>query len=461
MVQQLDPCHMSGDLQISMKSGSLPALAQIPEPRLASCQPTSTVSPDMLHHSAHSLSFADVTPWWNIQLPFTQGNGSFQFDICGMPFAEEILKKRKYYEEPEAAGLDPCLGSRLGFPKGPQSELPATNTGRIFAHADQSLGGLNGVSLGSIANSRLQTPVREAHTRKTPGPSLAMEVPHNLILPQKLPAIFRDMSAESQSRRQPFQQLTRQNSSPVRQHHHDWCERQVVQVPVSLVPELSVSPRTKTVQVFRPVNPNQDQSQNTPSQSSAMSRTTTLPRPHGRQLAARANAQSTESMNLNSDGVGPSILSSISPLQTTPRDILRKPSLYKIPPWPSPPISPRQPQCMNHKPAHMRNGKSKKSPVQVQELASPHTLPSAAVDATYTQRTPCDETQANSYNTAKAILTCSSKVQEQVSRPAAVTEEHQAVISSYQQSPNTTTSFVQSPNPVQTSQSTRKHSPNL
>jgi hypothetical protein len=460
MVRQLDFGHMNGDLQASIKSGSLPTFVATPEPHLPGCQPASDVSSDILQHSAQSLSITDGTPWWSTPLSLAQDNGSFQFDICGMPFAEEILKKRKYYEEPENVRPESRIGSGLGLAQCLQNELLATNNGHISTHGGQPRLEINDVCLDAIGNPGLQCLVREAQPPTTAELTLPLDLTHP-IPPQGLPSIPSGKGAKSQSHGQPSKQPARQNSSSVWQQNYDSSKGQAFQVPVSLVPDISVSPRTKTVQIFRPANPNQDQSQNSSLQSLVMLRTTTLSTPPG-QLTASANTQSTQSMNLGSYRLGTRIPGLVSLSQTPPGDILRKPSLYKIPLWPSPPISPHQPQYIKHKQSHLRLGDSKKSPIQVQGLVSRNMIPSAVIDTTHLRRTPRDEPQPKSYAKPRVALTSSSEEQEKFSRPAAVMGQAHAVQSTYKRPPNTTNNcLLPNPSPAPTNKSTRKHSPNM
>jgi hypothetical protein len=460
-VRQLELCHMSGDIQTSMKGGSLPTLAQIQKPHLPSCQSVSSGLPDVISHSAPSLPFADGTPWWDVQMPLINGNGSFQFDVCGMPFAEEIFKKRKHDEDPQDSRLDLGLDSGHEFTQSPQNKRLATDTGHIFAHAGKTPRGMNGVSLDTIANSRLKSSACEAQTRTTLESTIPKTISsHKLILPQNLPTISRDMCALHQSR-ELSQQHTSQKSCSGRQLPFDWRDQQPVQVPVSLVPEISVSPRTKTVQVFRPVSLNQSQFPKTLSQCSEIPRTTALHRMHG-QSAANTNPQSTQLTNLNSYGVDPSTPVPVSSLQSTPRDIIRKPSLYKIPPWPSPPVSQHQPQCMGPGKLHMRKDHSKNSPQQAYEAVSKNAQPSVVAESTKTQQIPLEEIRVKSGATGKIISTSSGKVHAHISHPAAATAQpHAVLLPRHQRLPNMTTSFDPSPHPVQTSQATRKRSPNL
>jgi hypothetical protein len=147
-------------------------------------------------------------------------------------------------------------------------------------------------------------------------------------------------------------------------------QKQTITVPARLVPEQSVSPRTQTVEIPRPPFPNQAQARqqllfhravNSPSRQSVQSS-----RNPGAVLAMNRNnqfqtprsvpTQSSHFQNL----AGPQQTQPLAHPQnssTSPSDVLRKPSLYKVPPWPSTP-SPSGPAHRPSSPSRSPNSNS-------------------------------------------------------------------------------------------------------
>lgn len=456
MVQQLESCYMSGNTQSSTKSGSLPTIARTSQPHLPNSQFVASPSPYMLLQSSASLPFEEALPWWNIQNPLMQEIGSFQFDICGMPFAEEVLKKRKHDDGPQ--DLSPQPGSSQWC----QNKRPAVQTCYFSELVRKTPSGLTGESSVASANSSFQKPVRTTETQTTQGLASPLALPDNFIPSQNLSSFSRGEGFINPLERQSHQQQPWQIPSSGQQYQNEWAQQQIIQVPVSLVPELSVSPRTKTVQVFRPVNPVQVQLQKMASTTPLPPKTTTPMAPAPEQASTNAN---TSLMNLSTPGISSNIprqtRNGVPFLQTIPSDVQRKPSLYKIPPWPSPPISSHVPLYTGAIHFGSRTEASKRSPNQTQLLPTQSTIPIAGVDSPHIKRPPREETYAKAYVPTKVISVSNNSGDGQIPNAVPGTGQSRTTEPIRQVSPATNTTSFSSRITNQTSPSTRKHSPNL
>ncbi len=261
-----------------------------------------------------------------------------------------------------------------------------------------------------------------------------------------------------------FQQQTLQNPPPEQSFHNDSFQQQTVQVPALLVPELSVSPRTKTVQVVRQVKYNPGQSQPALLQTMAPSRAVPLPT-SSQQTTAKINIRP---IDLNRQSIGSNILAAAQngslPLQSDANDILRKPSLYKIPPWPSPLASPHPPQYMSDTtvPSSTLPNRHLSHPrLQDQTLVPQSTCRPAIADTVHNQQLQSKETQVISYAPGAILSTPSAMVHDQRSlHPVQGAGPSQTTPSSRQRA-NTSFSPYPSSGQSQLNQCKRKYSPNL
>jgi hypothetical protein len=450
MVQQLEPCHIGGRIHTPAKSESLPTIKPNLTPHSANPQSVSILPPDI--QSAPSVSLEETVPCWDVQIPKFLGNGSFQFDICGMPFAEEVLKKRKYEGEPEEPRQRPTQSSQNTRPSAQISDVSGL-----------SMLGPNSIIDFSVAcaSSYYQDSASEALAQTTPRLAFPPDSPNNLIQPHS-PATT-PCTINGSWHRAP-QEKTPQNPSLIRSLRNDSFQQQAIHVPVSLVPELSVSPRTKTVQVLRPLSPNQPQSQQMLSQTSAILRSVPLP---------AASQQSTASVNTQSMDLNPQTIGTSNPGQATSRfppsqsnadDLLRKPSLYNIPPWPSPPTSPHLPHFVSDKQAPlftMGNQTLKDCPLQRQPVGQ-KIFQQALADTTRIRRPPSIETQAKSHTPTAIIPTTNVKTKGQgSSHPAPCAGQFRTAPFMSKHLPISNATPCTSSSQAQASQSKRKYSPNL
>lgn len=455
MVQQLDSCHTDERIHTPAKSGSLPTITQNLQSTLANHQPACISPPSMLVQSASSLSFSDGIPWWDLQVPPVRGNGSFQFDVCGMPFAEEILKKRKYEEDPQVASSCPSQRS--------QSTWASSQTTHSSGYSDRSLCAIvEEPSNGYTARSQTQT-----RSDVSPKPTFLSGSSSNHIRPRHPAPIPTNMNTINEKQRQIFQQKSPDLSFSVPSFHNDFRPRQTIQVPVSFVPELSVSPRTKTVQLFRPLDPDHALSRQSSLHSGATPRTAPLPPSFELSTASHC----TPSVNLNhysiSSNVPNQTQNPLPPQQTNPNDILRKPSLYKIPPWPSPSIHHRQPRYMNNVQSsspNIRSGTFPSSRGSTQPFVARNQP--AIGDMAQSRRGLQMEAQAKSYSPTRVVSPSSAKLQEQQRsnnqdpskdplQITPATRQHSLHMNAQ--------SYTRSVplQPIQSIQSTRKYPPNL
>jgi hypothetical protein len=145
-----------------------------------------------------------------------------------------------------------------------------------------------------------------------------------------------------------------QTPSSVQPEAHSSSPKETVTVPARFVPEQSVSPRTQTVEIPRPPPPFPTQEEarqmmlcrravNSPSRGFAQDSQTSgsmLPlNPIGQfQIPRSVPPQSFPLPGFQRPQQIASLNRPQNP-QTYPSDVQRKPSLYKVPPWPSPPSS--------------------------------------------------------------------------------------------------------------------------
>lgn len=444
MVQQLESCHLSGRIPDSAKSGSLPAItANFQADLTTHPEPACIPSPNMALLPAHSSLLPDLTSWWSKQIPPIQDNDTLEFDWCGMPFADEILK-RKHEGEPEEPRPSPA--------ERPQYVQSSVQVNPGFSDPGSSSTVNEGTS-DPWSNPSIQDPA-EAHIPSAtwwPG-FLGTPGVHSFIQPQS--AYFTAPSSNLNAANHLWRRISRQRSSQSpsspRSFPNQTWQQQTIQVPASHVPEQSVSPRTKTVQVVRSLDPTQPQHQPSPAATSrspavpsSPSRSAMKPNeaslnPNHQGPRQRPHSSSLEFQQIGSTSDRPTpAVEHFRHVHSNPNDILRKPSLYKIPPWPSPQISLHPPQPLitatHSSSSNIRNGISNNARTPIQSLGAQTASSPPVTNGT---QTPLgQDMQANSPPSVARL----SK-----SRPTAT---GQAQVTSSSQ--------------IQTSQSTRKHSPNL
>lgn len=353
MVQRLESCHL-GDIEGNpspgvVRSGSLPSatpnMTANSTPRLTAFNPPSTGKPPLKF-----FPFAPFMsmPWRsdpNLQLqdiPLAQNDWT-----CMQP-QDEASNKRKREGELEQAMPHPTQRSKDEQLSTEPSFSPQMN-GIELARFD--LFGHPSTAPMTTSSNNMSSPTSTMQSFCwKPNPNNA----NSKMRPSPLTTIKSSTSAIVSQNIRGSQQLSPQNSSSVQTDSNGRPQKDTVTVPARLVPEQSVSPRTRTVEIPRSPIPAQDQAR----QMMLFRRAVNSPFHQGVQAP---NSGALPAMNRNNQFQIPRLVppqafpfqgfqrSHQNPIpnrpqnpQTYPSDVLRKPSLYKVPPWSSPP-SPTSP----------------------------------------------------------------------------------------------------------------------
>jgi hypothetical protein len=430
MVQQLESLRIGVDKPTIAKTGSLPSLclsnvSLTPQTTLVNLSDASTtlIPTQMEVQDEPFTDFPTTMDWWTDQVPTIQSTNPLQYGWNFYPLNSSELKKRKRSDEDDAStNLESSmidLRTELGA-LGEKSRANLTydrkKEGPYFSGSQQGLTNPNSTrcNFTTPANLTIQSPTscRSSEMAVSARPNQSSISPPE---PQRTVAF-----PQFEPRRQEAQK------------YHS------VQVPVSMVPDQSVSPRTKTVQITRPVLTSMYQSpypivttpgQNTGIESSSSS--VILPIPQN----SAQSSPSFQTVVANSTTWSPPILSSsagtaknyslsspidatgfsystpvkISPIPTQ-SDLLRKPSLYKVPAW-TPPLS-QSPPAPNS-PISNRSGRPNADPIQQMTI---NLTPKSTTMRSPSQSASQDLSNLTQHNISEQTL-MSSSPQSQPQKP--------------------------------------------
>lgn len=346
MVQQLEFCHIREAKPVpGTRSGSLPLIPVTsnvnPNPRSAAFNLSNQGNP-----SSQFLPFAPFMsmPWWadqNLQLPDTP---MAQHDWNPIQPEEKASNKRKREGEPEQPRFSPKQRS--------QAEQSSLQVGYVSQLGGTTIEPLDGFANSSTNFATVTLPNVPSPTSKMQNFSWNSNSTMNQTQERSpTPASAGTKTSITNSLRPNFrtsQKASVQCRGKTRPFQNN-AQKQTVTVPARLVPEQSVSPRTQTVEIPRLPYTHQVQPRQMMLLQRAMNANSQL-------VPSLENPGAMLPMNRNNQfqiprSVHPQALFPVDPpenpqnpspnglqaLQTYPSDILRKPSLYKIPPWPSPP----------------------------------------------------------------------------------------------------------------------------
>lgn len=347
MVQRLESCHIGGikDKPTSgiSRSGSLPLVSPVINANPKSRSPIFNSS-NSSKPSSQFLPFAPfmLIPWQENPSIQLQAAPTVQNNWAPMQPEDKMSSKRKREGEVQQHMLHPTQRSQIrqsstransletdGMDRGPMDMLDTNRTATNSTNAPSPTSKMQSFCWNSRSNinrshDRFPTPnTRKSSASDVMGPNLG-------ALPQASAQMLGSLRHNHPN----------QNGGP---------QNQTVTVPARLVPEQIVSPRTQTVEVPRLSLVSQAQAR----YMMLLQRDMTLsdqhvPSPRGPSgiIPSVTNNQfqiprsvppqksSLQCFQRPQQNV---LLNRPRNVQTRPFDILRKPSLYKVPPWPSPP----------------------------------------------------------------------------------------------------------------------------
>ena len=351
MVQRLESCHIKdidGDHRPgSCRSGSLPIAPQAtntndntnPNQQFLFPSPSFSLS-GLGNASSQFLPFAPFmsVPWWldpNMQL---QDNSIIQDDGIPVQSEDMVAKKRKHDGDPEqptshpiqrsqAKQLSPEINNFSGIDRMDMLHLD------IFSNPTRDSTLANPPNISSMATS-MHNFSWNPSSNINQGQGLRRYSPPTTVL--RRPSVAEQLWPSHYTSQQNPNLRTNQTSN---------AQQQTVTIPAALAPDQSVSPRTQTVEVPKLPSSSQPQARQVRSQHAMVPND--LFQPSSQQPRAMVpmylNNQfqiprSTPPWSGNRPAAQRSqqdpTLNRPQQLMASSSDIMRKPSLYKVPPWP-------------------------------------------------------------------------------------------------------------------------------
>ena len=351
MVQRLESCHIwdieGKPVPSTSRSGSLPLGPPTTNPNANPNLQRSPTTPNTSGPSPQFLSFAPFMsiPWWTSPCTELQDAPMMQNELFSIQPEHKASQKRKregkveqYMPHPIQRSLDEQVSS--------QGDSFSEMEGLDTESTDISNTSSTKTNLTNLLSpsSRMQNFcwTLQSNASQNRGQSPISTTPYLNLIDSSGPHVR--VSQQAPSRISRSVQL-KQNIRP---------QQQTITTPARLVPEQSVSPRTHTVEVPGPPFANQIQPrQKTVLQRSMLTSGQSLPSAQSQAstLMNRNNQfqiqRSVPSQPLLTEGFQrsehPSRPQNLQ--QTYSSDIQRKPSLYKVPPW----LSPPSPNCSTQK----------------------------------------------------------------------------------------------------------------
>jgi len=319
-----------------MKTGSLPSIPPIAKPSKTTQLPVFDMPQTT---SAPFDSFSSPMHLWGNQIPQIQDHGALQHDWdCSASFEETLGTKRKWDGEPEEPRPHPMQPQ---YQKNGMSGMQGPGT--LY----------EGISMGNPVPWEMRTaqssfapfvispphPLRFLH-------ETSHHVGSNQNKLEFTPPIGERRNMHFAGEYRPGTSASRQHPTIAGPSNQDNNENQHgIQIPAALVPDQSVSPRTKTVWIPQPSN-SSPRCQEASSQTEASHKSNSIP-PPPRPIVTAPLDTTNQGCIMRSPALREFSQTSGTVLQnpasertrrlhTSSIDVLRKPSLYKIPPWPSP-----------------------------------------------------------------------------------------------------------------------------
>lgn len=348
MVDQPAGCHIGEPKTQVAKGGSLPCIN--PPPIDPVDTPTSSVSAPNADirptEEPEFTDFPDTMDWWTDMVPTIQNNNPLQIGWTFFPPNEYPDRKRKrtgddesFLSTPAGLQLQPKPSKELSAPPSVEGinfsnrldssagRRPETQTShdRLIAEHAQSAPSKQAPQVPLLLShppqiqeaphERNATPIEVAGQPGAPKttpvlPSVQLNLPSLKAAHNKAP------DKVTLPRQYPINHFVAPKVTPPNTN-----TQATIRVPVSSVPDQSVSPRTKSVQIPAPTI-----------QGSYKSPYSTTPGSTTQAgITVAGNTLHSNLSNVQSLTEAQSVLP--TPSRTNPGDILRKPSLYKIPAW--------------------------------------------------------------------------------------------------------------------------------
>lgn len=334
VVQKSESCQAGDYMLNTTKAGSLPTItladsidSNIRYPSFNALEtsnmtlPTPTLTP-----------FPGWVPWWSDPAPLLSRSDA-QHNWVPIPIGGLKRKREWHHERSSACPAQEPL---------PLQSLPSLSNALLETSDIDAFGEIDLDNTGFWSNANMQGPLAPLSSQPTTVPSVDSD-----LNASNSSGSFQDVASTADQTTKdsqlwptqpgPPQATSMRQSTLLQPYNNNW---QRILVPASLVPDQSVSPRTKTVEVLK--QPNSDQASlrlstqgirpmPAPSQYQ-------LTRPMGMSIFGRASRKPPQVQHQQisppSSIPNPATIRHPQP-ETNPLDILRKPSLYKIPPWPS------------------------------------------------------------------------------------------------------------------------------
>lgn len=340
--QDSEPCQNQRVEGSASRSGSPPMLVSTTD----SNPSTQYLFCDDMAESNISLppqtyaSTSGLVPWWSDQATPLLSSHDAQFNWIPIRRDNDLIRKRKWEEGP--------VGPRPYSGQSPQSLNTPEDSGLLSKVFDP--GALRVVS---FAEPRLwnaldsQTSVMDSSSFPAAIPSPNVDLNERNDCTVVSPKTSCSQPVNFQRKNGIDKQLwTNQSGSLGRQlSRNNTCQtgrknQQSIQDPASLVPDRSVSPRTKIVQIPKTPDPSLTSIprdfQITPStQPFNRYSTTRIGLSKGGYPTGRLCPYIRHSRKKSSTTIQNATLSRCQQPQQNFTDVVRKPSLYKVPPWPS------------------------------------------------------------------------------------------------------------------------------
>ena len=343
MVQGLESCHLRDIRDIANsdigRTSSLPSVPPVmntsPRLQLSASNASSASKPP-----PQFLPFAPFMsmPWWTNPSFQVQDMSMAQNDWIPMRPEDRASSKRKFEGEVEELVRHPS--ERAQADQGPTHETAPEMDGMDLDSSDAL--GRSDTSQNPASPSRMVSPSMMQNFCWIP----PQNITHSL---GQAPTFTPEQAFSDQVRHDPCISLQEATSS-MRPNQHGINPKETVAVPARLVPEQSVSPRTQTVDIPRGALANQAQASMLQRSMITSGQSFSPPRSlHGMYPMHSSNQfqipRSVPPQTMPPQSFPRKHTPVVNPprtVQTYQSDIVRRPSLYKVPPWPSP-ASPDRP----------------------------------------------------------------------------------------------------------------------
>ncbi|KAI9050565.1 hypothetical protein LZ554_005726 [Drepanopeziza brunnea f. sp. 'monogermtubi'] len=349
VVNRLESCHIGDENEISGRAGSLPSIPCAPNSYPNEQYPW-FAEPNYCNTSpAHFPSLADSTAWWDHSLPTLQPRPFLNIPWRPLPMESMDSKKRKHdgeFDEECPRSAQPRESVQMSprtnpLPTRAPSGYPPyqinPNNFDMYGYSDQSQP--SPMSWPNYGWNSFETPSSAQFASPPPRPMIPMDLSlPDYSTPENSPAQQPRVSNryEHSERRGPWQHQAEQMAAPPRQSQGSGTSLR--EPPVFSSTQSQNLQRQPSPGVVVQPRPRPSISFSTPMALDVIN-APRAPIP----VAAQPLVAPTNSVRVLTSPIPPRAAMSTMPSA----DILRRPSLYSIPPWPSastsPPVTPGPP----------------------------------------------------------------------------------------------------------------------